>query len=62
MPHGMLLNVDTKFKLTIPSGKYPLTVHVVINEKVMNEYDVSDALYRQKIMNEISLLISDGNT
>lgn len=42
MPHGVLLNLDARFKLTTPSGKYPMTVHVMINEKVMNEYDVSD--------------------
>jgi len=35
------MNVDTKFKLTIPSGKNPMTLHIVIKEKVMNEYDVN---------------------
>lgn len=41
MPPSILLNVDTRFKLTIPSGKFPLDVHIVVREKVMNEYDVS---------------------
>jgi len=41
MPPSILLNVDTRFKLTIPSGKFPLDLHIVVKEKVMNEYDVS---------------------
>lgn len=40
-PPSILVNVDTRFKLTIPSGKNPLAVHIVVKEKVMNEYDVS---------------------
>jgi len=41
MPPSILLNVDTRFKLTIPAGKFPLDIHIVVKEKVMNEYDVS---------------------
>lgn len=41
MPPSILLNVDSRFKLTIPSGKFPLDIHIVVKEKVMNEYDVS---------------------
>lgn len=41
MPPSILLNVDTRFKLIIPSEKFPLDVHIVVREKVMNEYDVS---------------------
>jgi len=41
MPPSILLNLDARFKLTIPSGKFPLDIHVVVKEKVMNEYDVS---------------------
>jgi hypothetical protein len=43
MPPSILLNVDTRFKLTIPSGKFPLDIHIVVKEKVMNEYDIDFA-------------------
>lgn len=41
MPQSLLLNVDARFKLTVPSSKNTLDVHVVVKEKIMNEYDVS---------------------
>lgn len=44
MPQSLLLDVDTKFRLTIPSGKNPMTVHLKVKEKAMNEYDVSIVL------------------
>ncbi|VVC30431.1 Hypothetical protein CINCED_3A001550 [Cinara cedri] len=43
MPQSILLNVDTRFKLTTPSAKYPLELHMVVKEKVMNEYDIDFA-------------------
>ncbi|XP_060856834.1 uncharacterized protein LOC132934536 [Metopolophium dirhodum] len=43
MPPSILLNVDTRFKLTIPSGKFPLDIHILVKEKVMNEYDIDFA-------------------
>lgn len=49
MPHSLLLNLDMKFKLTIPSGTYPLNVHIAIKEKVLNEYDVSQRLFLSRI-------------
>lgn len=40
MPQSLLLDVDARLKLTTPSANKPLDVHVIIKEKVMNEYDV----------------------
>ncbi|XP_050528812.1 uncharacterized protein LOC126898616 isoform X2 [Daktulosphaira vitifoliae] len=39
-PQSLLLNVDGRLRITTPSAKQPLDVHVVVKEKVANEYDI----------------------
>ncbi|XP_025406452.1 uncharacterized protein LOC112680523 [Sipha flava] len=40
IPHGDLLNVDTRFQLTMPSSTNPLDIRLVIKENIMDEYDI----------------------
>jgi len=61
MPQSLLLNVDTKFKLTIPSGKHPMTLYLAIKEKVMNEYDVNIRPFRVRLRRERRCTLSRIN-
>jgi hypothetical protein len=45
IPHGDLLNVDTRFQLTMPSSTNPLDIRLVIKENIMDEYDVNINTY-----------------